>query len=102
MFDDSQTVIHYINEKLSLDFYELAEVIKKRISFFGIYECRDQVDLNTRKLNLMKNQLKQVTRHLTFNNAEMRAQVAKVLEGGTPAGVVKDDKGGALINNFVE
>jgi len=44
-----------------MDFYEIADSIRKRVSFMGIYQCKDQAEINSKKIVSLKDQVKIIT-----------------------------------------
>ena len=67
IFDDLVVTKKLYAERTRYKFMKIAELIKKRISFFGIYSLNDQVDMTEEKLGHMRKQL-QVTFRLLLEH----------------------------------
>jgi hypothetical protein len=57
IFDDLVVTKKLYEERTRYKFMKIAELIKKRISFFGIYSLNDQVEMTQEKLSHMRRQL---------------------------------------------
>ena len=67
IFDDLVVTKKLYKERTKYKFMKIAELIKKRISFFGIYSLNDQVEMTQEKLGHMRKQL-QVTFRLLLEH----------------------------------
>ena len=54
IFDDLVVTKKLYKERTKYKFMKIAELIKKRISFFGIYSLNDQVEMTQEKLGHMR------------------------------------------------
>lgn len=62
LFDETNVLMRIMKYRVSLDFFEISDFVKKRMSFFGIYEANEQVELNTYKLKNLRSQVRHLTK----------------------------------------
>jgi hypothetical protein len=84
LFDETNVLMRIMKYRVSLDFFEISDFVKKRISFFGIYEAHDRVELNTYRLKNLRVQVRHLTRQLLRGQHELRL----LLAGAPPAAKV--------------
>jgi hypothetical protein len=51
-------------ERTKYPFMYIVELIKKRVSFFGVYKLHDELELNTKKIRFLKAELDKKSRLL--------------------------------------
>lgn len=54
LFNETNVLMRIMKYRVSQDFFEISAFVKKRISFFGIYEANEQMELNTYKLKNLR------------------------------------------------
>lgn len=51
---DKEEILRILKDRVNLDFFEVVELIKERVSFFGIYDCNERVEINEAKLTNLR------------------------------------------------
>lgn len=80
LFDETNVLMRIMKYRVSLDFFEISDYVKKRISFFGIYETNEQLELNTFKLKSLRAQVRHITGRLLRDQQKLWNRL-----GGAPA-----------------
>jgi hypothetical protein len=53
IFDELNVSKKLLSERVKLPFMHIVDLIKKRISFFGIYSLNDQIEMTEYKIKLI-------------------------------------------------
>lgn len=90
IFDELTVTRKILTERVKLPFMHIVELIKKRISFFGIYSLYDQIELTQYKLDHMKEQLDKSSNMIIHHQNQLRVNFNQLNDN------FEDDKEEAL------
>jgi len=72
IFDELNVTKKLLNERVKFSFMHIVDLIKKRVSFFGIYSIWDQVELTEEKLMHLRTQLDKKSRLILEQQNQIR------------------------------
>lgn len=55
-FDDKSTILAITQKRLQMSFYAVAKLIKRRVSFFSIYQHEDEIEMLKARHELLQKQ----------------------------------------------
>jgi len=64
LFDELDVTKKIHNERNRYPFMYIVELVKKRVSFFGIYKLHDELEITTEKINFLRAELDKKSRLL--------------------------------------
>lgn len=78
-FDDKFTILTITQQRLGLSFFKIAGMIKRRVSFYTIYQHEDEIEMLKARHDLMQKQLQNVIKDLLKRTEflEQKAGVGK-------------------------
>lgn len=64
LFEDKSVNFYVLASRMRQNFFQIANEIKKRVSFYGIYESTDKIEITQQRLKHLRSQVEMTTTHM--------------------------------------
>ena len=64
LFEEKSVNFYVLASRMRQNFFQIASEIKKRVSFYGIYESTDKIEITQQKLKHLRSQVEMTTTHM--------------------------------------
>ena len=61
LFEDKSVNFYVLASRMRQNFFQIASQIKRRVSFYGIYESTDKIEITQQKLKHLRSQVELTT-----------------------------------------
>lgn len=77
LFEDKSVNYYVLASRMRKNFFQIANQIKKRVSFYGIYESTDKIEITQQKLKHLRSQVEVTTTFMLEQIQTMNMEIEK-------------------------
>lgn len=77
LFEDKSVNYYVLASRMRQNFFQIANQIKKRVSFYGIYESTDKIEITQQKLKHLRSQVEVTTTFMLEQIQTMNMEIER-------------------------